>query len=198
MANILLDLDNTLTKVEPVLDKMASVFNKPFVNSDDIESYNLSDIFGTTEEQDRFFWEHFGYEVIEKSEPNSATIDSIYRNVIEKTDKIYVVTARPESQRKITEDWIEKFKIPCHDIILTGKHSKTGVIESLEIDTIIDDQPKLYAELDVIKDLFPDSHISNIMTNNQIKRYIVDYGYNRDVKSEFRIDRKTGEITNGI
>lgn len=198
MANILLDLDNTLTKVEPVLDKMASVFNKPFVNPDDIKSYNLSDIFGTTKEQDDFFWEHYGYEVIEKSEPNYPIIESLFTNVIEKTDKIYVITARPESQRNITESWIEKFKIPCHDIILTGKNSKVGLIENLEIDTVIDDQPKLYAELNVVKDLFPNSHIAKIMNEEEIKRYIVDYGYNRDVKSEFRINRKTGEITNGI
>lgn len=198
MANVLLDLDNTVTKVEPVLERIANVFDKDIVNPKDLKSYNLSDIFGITKEQDRFFWEHYGFEVIEKSIPNSTMIESIYNNIIKEDDDVYIITARPKSQLEITQSWVNRFQLPHKEIILTGSHSKSGVIESLKIDTIIDDNPALFDEIMVVKDLFPKSFISQSLQNDLMKRYVVDYGYNKESISEFRIDTETGVITDGI
>lgn len=198
MANVLLDLDNTVTKVEPVLEKIANVFDKEHVDAKDLKSYNLSDIFGITPEQDKFFWEHYGFEVIEKSIPNSVMIESIYNNIIKPDDEVYIITARPKSQLEITQAWVNRFQLPHTEIILTGSHSKSGVIESLKIDTIIDDNPALFDEIMVVKDLFPKSFISQALNEKTMKRFVVDYGYNKESISEFRIDRETGVITDGI
>lgn len=198
MANVLLDLDNTVTKVEPVLERIANVFDKDIVDPKDLKSYNLSDIFGITKEQDRFFWEHYGFEVIEKSVPNGTMIESIYNNIIKEDDDVYIITARPKSQLEITQAWVNRFQLPHKEIILTGSHSKSGVIESLKIDTIIDDNPALFDEIMVVKDLFPKSFISQSLQNDLMKRYVVDYGYNKESISEFRIDTETGVITDGI
>lgn len=198
MANVLLDLDNTVTKVEPVLERIANVFDKDIVDPKDLKSYNLSDIFGITKEQDRFFWEHYGFEVIEKSVPNGTMIESIYDNIIKEDDDVYIITARPKSQLEITQAWVNRFQLPHKEIILTGSHSKSGVIESLKIDTIIDDNPALFDEIMVVKDLFPKSFISQSLQNDLMKRYVVDYGYNKESISEFRIDTETGVITDGI
>ncbi|MDN6128299.1 MAG: hypothetical protein L0I66_07970 [Tetragenococcus halophilus] len=198
MANVLLDMDNTLTRVDVILDKMSNVFQKDIISADKLESFKLAKAFGVTEEQEKFFWEHYGYEVIEKSEPNEKVIESLFKNVIKSDDKVYVITARPESQRKITEDWISRFQIPHSDLILTGNHSKIQHIENLMLDTIIDDNPTLFGEIESIPKVFPNSFISQIVKDKTIKRYAVDFNYNKDSLVEYRINRDTGEIKNGI
>ena len=198
MANVLLDMDNTLTRVDVILDKMSNVFKKDIVSADKLESFQLAKAFGVTEEQEKFFWENYGYEVIEKSEPNKQVIESLFKNIIKSDDKVYIITARPESQRIITEDWINRFQIPHSDLILTGDYSKIQHIENLMLDTIIDDNPILFEEIESIPKVFPNSFISQIVQNKTIKRYAVDFNYNKNSLVEYRINRDTGEITNGI
>ena len=198
MANVLLDMDNTLTRVDVILDKMSNVFKKDIISADKLESFQLAKAFGVTEEQEKFFWENYGYEVIEKSEPNKQVIESLFKNIIKSDDKVYIITARPESQRIITENWINRFQIPHSDLILTGKHSKIQHIENLMLDTIIDDNPTLFEEIESVPKVFPNSFISQIVQNKTIKRYAVDFNYNKKSLVEYRINRDTGEIVNGI
>ena len=198
MANVLLDMDNTLTRVDVILDKMSNVFKKDIISADKLESFQLAKAFDITEEQEKFFWENYGYEVIEKSEPNKQVIESLFKNIIKSNDKVYIITARPESQRIITEDWISRFQIPHSDLILTGDYSKIQHIENLMLDTIIDDNPILFEEIESIPKIFPNSFISQIVQNKTIKRYAVDFNYNKNSLVEYRINRDTGEITNGI
>lgn len=197
MTNVLLDVDNTITRVDVILDRMANVFKKDMISANDLESFQLAKAFGVTEDQEKFFWEHYGYEVIEKSEPNKQVIESIFENIITNEDNIYIITARPESQRLITEHWINRFQIPHSEIILTGNHSKINLIEQLMIDTVIDDNPKLFEEIESVPKIFPNSFISDIVNNKTIKRYAVDFNYNKDSVVEYRINRDTGEITDG-
>lgn len=197
MAHVLIDLDNTLTKIEPIIEKMASVFNKEVKDADELKSYTIGTLLDLTKEQDKKFWDLYGYLVLENSEPNSIMIEKVFRKIVQEGDTTIVVTARPESQRDITINWLSKFGLFVDDVILVGKNSKVPLVENYNIDTIIDDNPALFDEIEVVKDLFPDSNISKLIKNNEMKRYVVDYGYNKDVVSEFRIDRKTGEITNG-
>lgn len=196
MANVLLDMDNTLTRVDVILDRMANVFKKDIVSAEDLKSFRLAKAFGVTEEQEKIFWENYGYEAIEKSEPNKQVIESIFDNIITKKDNIYIITARPESQRIITENWVNRFQIPHSEIILTGSHSKLHHIENLLIDTIIDDNPALFEEIESVPNVFPNSFISKEIADKTIKRYAVDFKYNRDSVVEYRINRDTGEITN--
>lgn len=198
MANVLLDMDNTLTRVDVILDKMSNVFKKDIISADKLESFQLAKAFGVTEEQEKFFWENYGYEVIEKSEPNTQVIESLFKNIIKSDDKVYIITARPESQRIITENWINRFQIPHSDLILTGNHSKIQHIENLMLDTIIDDNPTLFEEIESVPKVFPNSFISQIVQNKTIKRYAVDFNYNKNSLVEYRINRDTGEIVNGI
>lgn len=198
MANVLLDMDNTLTRVDVILDKMSNVFKKDIISADKLESFQLAKAFGVTEEQEKFFWENYGYEVIEKSEPNTQVIESLFKNIIKSDDKVYIITARPESQRIITENWINRFQIPHSDLILTGNHSKIQHIENLMLDTIIDDNPTLFEEIESVPKVFPNSFISQIVQDKTIKRYAVDFNYNKNSLVEYRINRDTGEIVNGI
>ena len=198
MANVLLDMDNTLTRVDVILDKMSNVFKKDIISADKLESFQLAKAFGVTEEQEKFFWKNYGYEVIEKSEPNTQVIESLFKNIIKSDDKVYIITARPESQRIITEDWINRFQIPHSDLILTGNHSKIQHIENLMLDTIIDDNPTLFEEIESVPKVFPNSFISQIVQNKTIKRYAVDFNYNKNSLVEYRINRDTGEIVNGV
>ena len=66
------------------------------------------------------------------------------------------------------------------------------------LDTIIDDNPTLFEEIESVPKVFPNSFISQIVQDKTIKRYAVDFNYNKNSLVEYRINRDTGEIVNGI
>lgn len=194
---ILVDIDNTLTTPDVVIKKMAEMFGSNFITSDELKSYRMGDAFGVTRQQEKLFWDLFGYESIGNSEINIKTTKTIYDSIIKKDDEIHIITARPQSYEGITKQWLEQHNIKYDNLILVGRNSKIGLIEQLKIEVVIDDKPDLFNEIEVVKQLFPKSNTATLINENLFHRYVVDYPYNENVTSEFRICRKTGEIKEG-
>lgn len=194
---ILLDIDNTMTTSQVIINRMADMFGKEYITNDDLHSYTLGDAFGLTPEENQAFWDLLGYEVLESSLPNISLIKNVYKNIIGTDDEIYIMTARPHEYRFITEKWLATYGIPLTELILVGDNSKVGLIERYDINIVIDDNPILFEELEVVKELFPNSNIARHMKNGTMKRYVVDYPYNRDVVAEFRLNEKGEVISDG-
>ena len=190
---ILLDIDNTMTTSQVIINRMADMFGKEYITNDDLHSYTLGDAFGLTPEENQAFWDLLGYEVLESSLPNISLIKNVYKNIIGTDDEIYIMTARPHKYRFITEKWLATYGVPLTELILVGDNSKVGLIERYDINIVIDDNPILFEELEVVKELFPNSNIARHMKNGTMKRYVVDYPYNRDVVAEFRLNQQ-GDI----
>lgn len=193
--NILLDIDNTITHVDSIINKMAEVYGKDYISIDDLSSYNLADAFKVTKEADRMFWDIFGYEVLQSSLPNIKTIQNIYSEIITPDDYVYIVTARPYEFTNMTEQWLKHYGIPYHELILCGSNSKAGFIENLDIDVIIDDNPKLFLELEHAKRIMPNLKFSQKINEGRLETYVVRYPYNETIKSSHYIDPKTGVIS---
>lgn len=192
---ILLDIDNTITTAQVVMDKMSDMFGKPYVTASDLKSYTIGEALGMTKEEDKLFWEIFGYEVLESSLPNQKVISKVFDDILKVGDELYIITARPYSHKFITDEWLSKYNIPYTELILVGDNSKVGFIERYDIEIVIDDNPKLFDELEVVKDLFPKSKVANRIKDGTMKRYIVDYPYNESSVGELTINRETGEVT---
>lgn len=194
---ILLDIDNTMTTSQVIINRMADMFGKEYITNDDLHSYTLGDAFGLTPEENQAFWDLLGYAVLESSLPNISLIQNVYKNIIGTDDEIYIMTARPHEYRFITEKWLSTYGIPLTELILVGDNSKVGLIERYDINIVIDDNPILFEELEVVKELFPNSNIARHMKNGTMKRYVVDYPYNRDVVAEFRLNGKGEVLSDG-
>lgn len=197
MARILLDIDNTLTTPDVVINTMADMFGKEYITSDKLKSYTMGKAFDVTREQEQMFWELFGYQVLESSELNIATTKSIFNDIIKEDDYVIVMTARPYEYEFITKNWLNNHGIKYDELVLVGNNSKIGFIERYQIDTVIDDKPHLFSEIEVVKDLFPNSNTSKLIDDGKFTRYVVDYPYNSESVCEYRINRDTGEITEG-
>lgn len=194
---ILLDIDNTMTTSQVIINRMADMFGKEYITNDDLHSHILGDAFGLTPEENQAFWDLLGYEVLESSLPNIPLIQNVYKNIIGTDDEIYIMTARQHEYRFITEKWLATYGVPLTELILVGDNSKVGLIERYDINIVIDDNPILFEELEVVKELFPNSNIARHMKNGTMKRYVVDYPYNRDVVAEFRLNEK-GEVISDV
>ena len=77
---IIFDLDNTMTKLQPTLDMISDYFNKEKISETEIKSFNLTDSFGVTPDEEKDFW-------IQESE---VVINSVYaKERIERIKEIF-------------------------------------------------------------------------------------------------------------
>lgn len=194
---ILVDIDNTLTTPDVIINTMADMFGLDYISANDLKSYTMGKAFDVSREQEQMFWELFGYQVLENSDLNYKTRDTIFNEIIKEDDYVVIMTARPFEYKFITEKWLMNYGIKYDELVLVGNNSKIGFIERYQIDTVIDDKPQLFSEIEVVKDLFPNSHTSQSIKNGTFERYIVGYPYNEDSICEFKINRDTGKITEG-
>src|SRR5690606_27792383 len=83
-----IDLDNTLTELNPTLKMLSDYYNKPIMTIEDVKDYNLSSIYGISHQDSREFWMNVEHEVCEKSELSTLRFDSIYRNFVDNDTEI--------------------------------------------------------------------------------------------------------------
>lgn len=185
MRRILLDIDNTITTPDYILQNMANLTGKTYTGEETLETYNIGDVYGLSREEDKLFWKLYGRDCFNNSKPNKKTIDTIYGDIIKEDDIIYVITARTEDVEDLTKDWLDRYGIYYDELILVGDNTKIGFIEGLDIDVVIDDKPDLFQEIEIVKDVFPNSIIANKIKENKMERYVVKYPYNKDVVSEY-------------
>lgn len=166
-----IDLDNTITELNPTLKMLSDYYNKPIMTIEDVKDYNLASIYGINHQDSREFWMNVEHEVCEKSELSTLRFDSIYRNFVDSDTEIYIITNRHEKFREITENWLKINAIPYHKLIMTSGHSKVNVLNEYEIDIMIDDKPHLFHEV----------HESDCKT----EMVLVQYEYNKDVPCHY-------------
>lgn len=174
-----IDLDNTLSELNPTLKMLSEYYNKPIMTIEDVKDYNLSSIYGVNHEESRKFWSEVEHEICEKSELATLRFESIYSNFVQKDTKVYIITNRHEKYREITENWLKINAIPYDKLVMTSGKSKIPILKGLNIDWMIDDKPHLFHEV--------------VEKNVKTKMVCVDYEYNKGVPCHIRMTRE-GEI----
>lgn len=169
-----LDLDNTLTKLDIVLEAMAKHYHKPLASVDDVNDYNISSVYGVSKEESLDFWNKYEKWICNKSNKCPILTKTIKDNFLHDESEIYIITARNSKYQEETAQWLEENGIKYHMLIMTNGKSKKPFIEHFKLDMMIDDKPDLFYE----------------MKDSDTRMVCVDYLYNKDVPCDIRITRE--------
>ncbi len=174
MKNIIgIDIDGVLTREEKggknIWEmKLAEYLNKDINRCNDV--YNFKDAFNiTSEELDGFIKKHV-YNIYKNLQPASGAI-----NVLSKLNKlnfkIYLITARNEKYRNVTENWLAQNNIPYD--FLYHEDNKAPLAVKKNIQLFIEDNKNNTIEL--LKNNIPvilvnKYHNKNLQKKNNIFR----------------------------
>jgi|SRR5690625_188123 len=175
--NIGLDLDGTLTTMDSTVD----VFNRETgkeLTIDDYWDYDLKKVYGLTSKESSDMWEKHSEEIFDRALP-IWDLDaflyrwSTYKTTRKKRNKIYIVTARPEKYREITEAWLKRNHVE-YDGLYMGYHTKLAAVIEHGLDVIIDDKGE---------------HIELIDLEGTVEceAYVIDRPYNTWYKTKNRL-----------
>lgn len=182
--SILLDIDNTITEIQPTLDIMAKEFGKTPVSPEDVLEFKLSTAYGLTKEEENRFWTDFEIELAEESELAKERVQKILDTYTHEDTVIFVVTMRPQTSYKATFEWLRKNNINFHTLNCLGQESKVDYALHFGIEAIFEDNTKLFEEA------------KEKGADEKLDLFVVDYPYNESVTNAIRLDRITGEVIN--
>lgn len=182
---IVLDIDNTITDLQTVLDIISFKLNKPAVTVADIHSYNLSKAFNITPEEDQRFWkENEDFIARHSTLAKRRTFEMLNRHT-HKDTRIDVVTMRPENVYHTTKDWLIRNGVPFNQLICIGKEgmgvSKIAIAEDLKAEAIFEDNPVMF------------EHVKENKIQTDLDLFLVDYPYNQTIQNGIRLNNQTGQ-----
>ena len=176
-----IDIDNTLSSLDVVLEAMAKHYDKPIPEIDDILDYNISSVYGISEEEAVDFWVKNERWICSESNKCPILTKTIRDNFLHDESEIYIITARHGKYQEETAKWLEENDIKYHMLIMTDRRSKKTIIENFNLDMMIDDKPDLFYE----------------MEDSDTTMVCVDYGYNKSVPCDIRITREGKVLKDG-
>lgn len=142
--NICIDIDGTITDPYYWLDSANKYFNRN-LKPEDITTYEINEVMGTTVEEYFEFYEAYGEEMHLNAIAREDAVNTIRK--LSKTHNIFYVTAREEKMLKITHEWFEKYKLPKAPIYFIGSHYKVDKAIELNCQIFIEDRYENAVEL---------------------------------------------------
>lgn len=139
--NLGIDIDGTINNMSELLRELALKFNiengLPTQNIPN-DVYELDKAYGWNKRLNKKFWDNYYVHAMETAKLKIAAVQSI-RNLKEKGVNIFIITARNEQYRNITEKWLNKFSIPYNKLIMDAE-DKASICKELDIDTMVEDK----------------------------------------------------------
>lgn len=182
--SILLDIDNTITELQPTLDLMAKEFNREPVSAEDVLDFKLARAYNLTSEEEKSFWTGYEIELAERSELAVERVQNMLDTYTHEDTTIFVVTMRPQKSYEATFNWLRANNINFDTLICLGQESKVDYALHFGIEAIFEDNADVFEEIK-IKEL-----------EDKFDLFVVDYPYNKTVDNAVRLDRKTGKEIN--
>lgn len=179
-----IDIDNTITKLEPTLWELARYYEKLVPTVDTITDYNLSSVFGISESDSKSFWSDREFALCAEAEINEDMVDNIFRNFTDNNTEIYIITNRDIKFYDVTKKWLKRHSIPHKKLIMTSGVSKKQVLKDYGIELMIDDKPLLFEEMNEDKE------------STDTVMVCVDYPYNKNSPCDIRVDREGLRMAN--
>lgn len=143
-----IDIDGVLTNIEQwQLDcggKFFSKLDKSVINKD---GYEISEIFGVSDELDSEFWKEYLYDYVTK-EPARKYANEVIQKLKDEGNEIYIVTARyltdrdtdeGKQMREIVVNWLKEQNINYDKIVFSPEDKLKTCIEN-NIDVMIEDK----------------------------------------------------------
>lgn len=172
-----IDIDCTMTDLDIVLKKMSEHYEVDSVEVEDVKDYNISSVYGITEEEAELFWKNHEGWICENSVLNKKRFEKIKEMFVEEGDSVFIMTSRANEFADVTAQWLEDNEIEHDVLLLTDGRSKLPIIKHFNLDIMIDDKPELFSEVKSDESL-------------NTKMVCVDYAYNKEVDCDIRIDRE--------
>jgi uncharacterized HAD superfamily protein len=141
-----IDLDDTISNSRDIMVQFHNKLNKSDFSVNDIKKYNLWDNWGGTLETTIKELEKFHHSDYANNIKPLAGAKEVLEN-LKKNNELYIITARANSIKKDTEEWIEKyFPNIFSKIYFTNEFShgvseitKKKICDNLDIDIYIED-----------------------------------------------------------
>ena len=182
--SILLDIDNTITELQPTLDLMAKEFNREPVSAEDVLDFKLARAYNLTSEEEKSFWTGYEIELAERSELAVERVQNMLDTYTHEDTTIFVVTMRPQKSYEATFNWLRANNINFDTLICLGQESKVDYALHFGIEAIFEDNADLFEE------------VKRKELEDKFDLFVVDYPYNKTVDNAVRLDRKTGKEIN--
>lgn len=165
IIHIVIDIDNTILDGTTTHLKYCNLVTGKDIKKEDVEQFHIYHYYNWTMEDFERVYEQYGEKMHEESLPLPYAIETIQE--LKNIHRITFMTARPEKYRQITEEWLEKYKVPYDQLIMTeGKLNR--FIEERG-DVLIDDSP----------------HYAQQFEDRQLPMIIMDYPYNSTISGHF-------------
>lgn len=141
MLKIGIDIDGTINNFNKLIYKYAECFNKSqgIDKKADMSDYYLSRFFGWSDYQDNEFWTQNLIIAMTNATPLPGAVQTISQLKNEGIE-IYIITARIESYRKHTVEWLKEHNIGYDGLIMN--RDKAHVCLKYGINVMIDDHPE--------------------------------------------------------
>lgn len=179
--SILLDIDNTITEIQPTLDLMAEVFNREPITAEEVLEFQLAKAFSISHEEERKFWKEYEVELSLKSKLAHKRVKQMLDTYTDEDTVIFVVTMRPELAYEATFKWLRENNIRFDTLVCLGKQSKLEYALHFGIEAIFEDNAEVFYE------------VEKMGLEDNFDLYVVDYPYNKEVKNAVRLNRETGK-----
>lgn len=174
-----IDLDNTITELMPTLVDMAKYYGEEVPSVDQIKDFNLSSVFGVSEQESKIYWQEREWFLIKNAEVSESRLSSILESFADHDTEIHFITNRPPRFYFETKKWLERNSIK-HKSLQVFQGSKLNAIRDLDLDVMVDDKPDLFYE------------IQNKKNNHErirTRMVCVDYPYNKYAPCDYRMSR---------
>lgn len=178
---VVIDIDCTITNLQPTIDRMAEVFSLPKITIEDVKSFTLASAFQVERAIELDFWHTYEEELCLKAEYAKERLESILDRYTDKETLIYFMTSREPKYYDATAKWLEASKLQYEELICVGKTSKVQLFERMGIDAVFEDNPDFFYEL------WDEGLFSVIDT------FCIDYPYNQHVPCKYRLTRDRAE-----
>lgn len=178
---IAIDIDNTLTELDYVLEVMADYYGKEVPTVEMIKDYNLSSVYGISPDEAYSFWIDKELEICEKSVLAEDRVENMLRQFVEFDTEVYIITNRHPRYFNATQKWLIENYIPHKRLIMTGGGSKIDVLNQYDIELLIDDKPSIFYEA--------------VEKGYRGLMICIDYEYNKEVPCDIRLDREGMETS---
>ncbi|MGV8146680.1 MAG: 5' nucleotidase, NT5C type [Alkaliphilus sp.] len=135
--NLCVDIDGTITMPFYWL-KYANDYFGTNLKPSDITEYDIDKVLNIPADKYWGFYELYGKEMHEKARARKGAKENLIK--LAKNNNIHYVTARNKVMYDVTNNWIDKRKLPKTSLHLLGSHNKVLKAKELDCNVFIEDR----------------------------------------------------------
>jgi len=132
-----IDIDGVVADTFHLLVNELNIFFSRDIQPRNVTSYDLREVYGIDAKQLEKFATASKIKLTDAPEPVPGALKCIDR--LKNNDKVFFISARPQSLYTRTEAWLKKHKLDWDLLILLGRHDKADTCVKLQLDVLVED-----------------------------------------------------------